>query len=194
MRSIAGRTPWTPASLFSWLLTASPRNDPLRSVCFTPESRPSSGNVRILQPHSIFLGLEVRSTSDSRRRWARSAKTGCDPERTSDQRAAARPKATLARPIRPMLFAFRPRGRVSHRQISPIKSGIQPIVPVQGRIRGRMPIVLPMSATGMSHLGTSGLNLYPLRGHQGMPETLGRIHSIHVQRSMTWQRTSNERP
>ncbi len=46
-----------------------------RSDRSTPESRPSSGNVR-------FLGLEVRSTSDSRRRWARSAKTGCDPERT----------------------------------------------------------------------------------------------------------------
>ncbi len=30
------------------------------------------GNVR-------FLDLEVRSTSDSRRRWARSAKTGFDP-------------------------------------------------------------------------------------------------------------------
>ena len=40
----------------------------------TPESRPSCGNVR-------FLGLEVRSTSDSRRRWARSAKTGFDPQR-----------------------------------------------------------------------------------------------------------------
>ncbi len=33
-------------------------------------------------------------------------------------------------------------------------------MPVQGRIRGRMPTVLPMSATGMSHLGNSGLNLY----------------------------------
>ena len=41
----------------------------------TPESRPSSGNVR-------FLGLEVRSTSDSRRRWARSARTGNDPKPT----------------------------------------------------------------------------------------------------------------
>ncbi len=42
----------------------------------TPESRPSSGNVRI-------LGVEVRFTSDSRRRWARSAKTGFDPKRSS---------------------------------------------------------------------------------------------------------------
>jgi hypothetical protein len=40
----------------------------------TPESRPSSGNVR-------FLGLEVRSTSDNRSRWARSAKTEFDPRR-----------------------------------------------------------------------------------------------------------------
>ncbi len=39
-----------------------------------PESRPWSGDVR-------FLGLEVRSTSDSRRHWARSTKTGCDPKR-----------------------------------------------------------------------------------------------------------------
>ena len=42
-------------------------------------------------------------------------------------------------------------------------------MPVQGRIRGRMPIVLPMSATEMSHLGNFGLNFYPLRWHQGMP-------------------------
>ncbi len=41
----------------------------------TPESRPSSGNVR-------FLGLGVRSTPDSRRRWVRSARTGYDPEPT----------------------------------------------------------------------------------------------------------------
>ena len=40
----------------------------------TPESGPSSGNVR-------FLGVEVRSTSDSRRRWAWSARTGYDPLR-----------------------------------------------------------------------------------------------------------------
>ncbi len=33
-----------------------------------PESRPWSGDVR-------FLGLEVRSTPDSRRHWARPAKT-----------------------------------------------------------------------------------------------------------------------
>ncbi len=46
-----------------------------RSDRSTPESRPSSGDVR-------FLGLEVRSTSDSRRRWARSARTGYDPNQT----------------------------------------------------------------------------------------------------------------
>ncbi len=49
------------------------------------------------------------------------------------------------------------RGRVAHRQISPIKSGPQPIVTAQGRFRGRMPIVLPLSAIGgRSHLGTLG--------------------------------------
>ena len=48
------------------------------------------------------------------------------------------------------------RGRVSHRQISPIKSGPQPIVTAQGRIRGRMPIVLPLPAIGRSHLGNPG--------------------------------------
>ena len=41
----------------------------------TPEGRPSSGNVR-------FLGLEARSTSDRRRRWARFARTGYDPKRS----------------------------------------------------------------------------------------------------------------
>jgi hypothetical protein len=41
----------------------------------TPESRPSSGKFR-------FLGVEVRSTPDSRRRWAGSAKTGFDPKQT----------------------------------------------------------------------------------------------------------------
>ena len=43
----------------------------------TPERRPSSGNVR-------FLDVEVCSTSDSRRRWTRSAKTGFDPKRPFD--------------------------------------------------------------------------------------------------------------
>ncbi len=46
----------------------------------TPESRPSSGNVR-------FLGVEIRSTSDSRRRWARSARTGYDPKATFGSRS-----------------------------------------------------------------------------------------------------------
>ena len=41
----------------------------------TPDWGPWIGSVR-------FPGLEVRSTSDSRRRWARSAKTGFDPEQT----------------------------------------------------------------------------------------------------------------
>ena len=41
----------------------------------TPDQGPEIGYVR-------FLGLEVRSTSDSRRRWAWSAETGCDPKAT----------------------------------------------------------------------------------------------------------------
>ena len=41
--------------------------------------------VRFLLSYVRFLGLEVRSTSDSRRRWARSAKTGFDPRQTSRQ-------------------------------------------------------------------------------------------------------------
>ncbi len=41
--------------------------------------------------------------------------------------------------------------------ISPIKSGPQPIVTAQGRIRSPMPIVLPLSAIGRSHLGNPGL-------------------------------------
>ena len=48
------------------------RMEPKRS---TPETRPSSGNIR-------FLGVEARSTSDSRRRWVRPAKTGFDTFRT----------------------------------------------------------------------------------------------------------------
>ncbi len=42
---------------------------------FYPREPTSGGSVR-------FLDLEVRSTSDGRRRWARSAKTGFDPSRT----------------------------------------------------------------------------------------------------------------
>jgi len=48
------------------------------------------------------------------------------------------------------------RGRVSHRLIGPIKSGPRPIVTAQGRNRGRMPSVLPLSAIGRSHLGNPG--------------------------------------
>ncbi len=47
-------------------------------------------------------------------------------------------------------------GAGCHRRISSIKSGPRPIVPVRGRFRGRMLIVLPMSATGGSHLGNLG--------------------------------------
>ena len=48
------------------------------------------------------------------------------------------------------------RGRVSHRRISPIENGPRPIVTAEGRIRGRMPIVLPLSAIGRSHPGNVG--------------------------------------
>ncbi len=48
-------------------------------------------------------------------------------------------------------------GRAFDRQIGPIKSGPRPIVTAQGRIHGRMPIVLPLSAIGRSHLGDPGL-------------------------------------
>ncbi len=43
-------------------------------------------------------------------------------------------------------------GRAFDRQISPIKSGPRPIVTAQGRIRGRMPTVLPSSAIGQGAL------------------------------------------
>ncbi len=56
------------------------------------------------------------------------------------------------------------RGQVSHRQISSIKSGPQPTVTAQGRIRGRMPTVLPLSAIGRSHLGNPGLVVPLLSG------------------------------
>ena len=41
-------------------------------------------------------------------------------------------------------------------QISPIKSEPRPIEPAQGRIRSRMPIVLPLLARGRSDLGNLG--------------------------------------
>ncbi len=55
------------------------------------------------------------------------------------------------------------RGRVSHRQINPIKSGPQSIATAQGRIRGRIPMVLPLAAIGRSHLGNLGLRLLNAR-------------------------------
>ena len=50
-------------------------------------------------------------------------------------------------------------GRASHHQISPIKCGLQPIMTAQGRIRGRMPILLSLSAAGRSNLGNPGLEV-----------------------------------
>ena len=47
-------------------------------------------------------------------------------------------------------------GRASYHQISPIKCGLQPIMTAQGRIRGRMPIQLSLSAAGRSNLGNPG--------------------------------------
>ncbi len=43
---------------------------------------PVQPRLRSLVGYLRFLGLEARSTSDSRCRWARSAKTGPDPIRT----------------------------------------------------------------------------------------------------------------
>jgi hypothetical protein len=66
-------SPWAaPMSAYGYKRRFGPRRWHDRS---TSESRPSNGNIR-------FLGVEVRSTSDSRRRWARSARTVSDPERT----------------------------------------------------------------------------------------------------------------
>ena len=45
------------------------------------------------------------------------------------------------------------RRRASHHQISPIKCGLQPIPTVQGRIRGRMPILLPLLLVERSNPG-----------------------------------------
>ena len=47
------------------------------------------------------------------------------------------------------------RRRASHHQISPIKCGLQPITTVQGRIRGWMPILLPLSLVERSKSGKS---------------------------------------
>ena len=49
-----------------------------------------------------------------------------------------------------------PTGGNLNRQIRWKKSVPRPIVPVQSRIRDWMPIMLPMSATGSSHLGNLG--------------------------------------
>ncbi len=51
-------------------------------------------------------------------------------------------------------------GRVSYRQISPIKSEPQLIVTAQDRITGRMPIVLPLSPIGRHHLRNPGLGKF----------------------------------
>ena len=47
----------------------------------TSAPRPVYPQQATFKPHVRFLGVEVRSTSDSRRDWARSAKTGHDPKR-----------------------------------------------------------------------------------------------------------------
>ena len=48
------------------------------------------------------------------------------------------------------------RGGVARRQISPIKSGPRPIETLQGRVRSRMPIVLPLLEICRIHLGNPG--------------------------------------
>ena len=57
--------------------------------------------------------------------------------------------------VRPPNAEWSP-GRASHHQISPIKCRLQPIMTAQGRIRGRMPILLSLSAAGRSNLGNPG--------------------------------------
>ena len=57
--------------------------------------------------------------------------------------------------VRPHNAEWSP-GRASHHQISPIKCGLQPIMTAQGRIRGRMPILLSLSAAGRSNPGNPG--------------------------------------
>ena len=76
------------------------------------------------------------------------------------------------------------RCRAFHRQISPIKSGPRPIVPVQGRIRIRMPIELPWSAIGRSHPGN--------RGYSGiLPSTVGPIGAEKSESAHLGHGTSN---
>ena len=61
--------------------------------------------------------------------------------------------------VRPHNAEWSP-GRASHHQISPIKCGLQPIMTAQGRIRGRMPILLSLSAAGRSNPGNPGFPDY----------------------------------
>ena len=60
--------------------------------------------------------------------------------------------------VRPHNAEWSP-GRASHHQISPIKCGLQPIMTAQGRIRGRMPILLSLSTVGRSNPGNSRGNI-----------------------------------
>ena len=55
--------------------------------------------------------------------------------------------------VQQRLGVFKNKGINSHHPISPIKNGPRPIVTTQGRNSVRMPLVLPMSAIGRSHLG-----------------------------------------
>ena len=105
-----------------------------RSLCHLPIGRGCGGEGTVPEnpsPHrwaaaSPFAAVEAAQPAASR-----------SPDRTG---------VCCAGEVRPHSVKWQP-GRVSHRQISPIKSRPQPIVTVQGRIRGRMAIVLPLSAT-----------------------------------------------
>ena len=78
-------------------------------------------------------------------------------------------RRSRASPVLPWSCQSRAR-MVTRRQckISPITSGPRPIVTAQGRIRGRMPIALPLSAIGRSHPGNPGIISRPAYPHLGV--------------------------
>ena len=78
--------------------------------------------------------------------------------------------------VRPHNAEWSP-GRASHHQISPIKCGLQPIMTAQGRIRGRMPILLSLSAAGRSNPGNPGFNELRMRDNAG-GKVISELESI----------------
>ena len=97
-----------------------------------------------------------RDHSNGRNRDARREPTN-QPETCSARRRPgdqhARQRARRGRAPRQRHAVDQERHRVSHRQISSIKSGPQTNVTAQCGIRGRMAVVLSLLAIGRSHLG-----------------------------------------